>query len=79
MCVLSGGGHPGGGQHHRAGDVASPPAGLALHPVLRVQAVQREEEQEKEKEKERPRPERPSHIIAAPPFTCLPRITPLTP
>lgn len=35
-CCPSGGGYPGGGQHHRAGDLAAPPAGLALHPVLRL-------------------------------------------
>lgn len=35
-CCPSGGGYPGGGQHHRAGDLAPPTAGLALHPVLRL-------------------------------------------
>lgn len=59
----AGGGYPGGGQHHRAGDVSAPPAGLPLHPVLRLQALQQEEE---EKEEEGPQPARLLYIIAAP-------------
>lgn len=60
----AGGGHPGGGQHHCAGDVSAPLAGLALHPVLCLQALQREEEEKEEEEG--PQPARPLHIIAAP-------------
>lgn len=45
-CAPSGGGHPGGGQHHRVGDLPAPADGLPLHPVLRVQALQPEEEEE---------------------------------
>lgn len=66
LWCRSGGGHPGGGQHHRAGDLPAPPAGLALHPVLRLQALQWEKEDEEEEEKEGPQPARLLHIIAAP-------------
>lgn len=61
----SGCGHPGGGEHHRAGDVPPPGAGLALHPVLHVQTLQGEEEKEEEEE-EGPEPAGPLGIIAAP-------------
>ncbi len=50
LCCPSGGGHPGGGQHHHAGDLSASPAGLALHLVLRLQALQRAEEEEEEEE-----------------------------
>lgn len=66
LCRPSGGGYPGGGQHHCAGDVSAPPAGLALHPVLRLQALQWEEEEEEEEEG--PQPARLLHVIAAPPL-----------
>lgn len=65
LCCPSGGGYPGGGQHHRAGDLSAPPAGLTLHPVLHLQALQREKEEEKDEE-EGPQPARLLHIIAAP-------------
>lgn len=48
-CPL-GGGYPGRGQHHRAGHISTALAGLTLHPVLRLQAVQRYEEEEEEEE-----------------------------
>lgn len=65
----AGGGDPGGSQYHCAGDVTSPPAGLALHPVLCLQALQRgQEEEEEEQEEEGPQPVRHLHIIAAPCF-----------
>lgn len=46
--LLAGGGHPGWRQCHRAGGLASPPAGFALHPVLPVQALPRQKEEEEE-------------------------------
>lgn len=52
--VLSGGGHPRGRQHHRGGDISAPAAGVALHPVLRLQALQREKEEEEEEEERQP-------------------------
>lgn len=64
----AGGGDPGGSQYHCAGDVTSPPAGLALHPVLCLQALQRGQEEEEEQEQEGPQPVRHLHIIAAPCF-----------
>lgn len=63
----TGGGHPDGGQHHCPGDVSAPPAGLALHPVLHVQALQ----QEKEEEEERPQHSRPLINIAVSAPMCL--------
>lgn len=63
----AGGGDPGGDQPRRAGDISSPPAGLALHPVLRLQALQRKEKEE-EDEEEGPQPTRLLHVIAAPPL-----------
>lgn len=68
----AGGGNPGGGQHHRAGDLPAPPAGLALHSVLRLQALQREEE---EKEEEGSQPARLLYIIAVSLSSAQPRIT----
>lgn len=61
----SGGGHPGGGQHHHAGDLSAPPSGLALHPVLRLQALQRAEKKEEEEEEG---PQQLLCIIAASPL-----------
>lgn len=69
-----GGGHPGGGQHHRPGDVSAPPAGVALHPVLHVQTLQQEAEEEEEEE--RPQPPRAPLLlilIAASAPMCLNR------
>lgn len=60
----AGGGHPGGGQHHHAGDLSAPPSGLALHPVLRLQALQRAEKEEEEEEEG---PQQLFCIIAASP------------
>ena len=68
-CYPSGGGYPGGGQHHCAGDISTPPSCFPLHPVLRLQALQREEEEEEEEEGGA-QPARLLHIIAAPPLTA---------
>lgn len=71
MCFGAGGGHPGGGQHHRAGDVSAPPAGLALHPMLHMQALQRQEEEEEEAAKEEGlQSTRPLCIVADPAPLC---------
>lgn len=77
LSCPSGGGDPGGGQYYHVGDISAPPSGLALHPLLRLQTLQREEEEEEE---EGPRPARLLHILAEeqlPPLSsAVPRITP---
>lgn len=65
LCGPAGGGYPGGGQPPGPADVAAPPAGFTLHPVLRLQALRREEEEEK-KEEEAPQPTRFFRVIAVP-------------
>lgn len=56
LCGPAGGGYPGRGQPPRPADVAAPPAGFTLHPVLRLQALWREEEEEEKEEEEAPEP-----------------------
>lgn len=46
----AGGGHPGGRQRHRAGDIPAAPAGVTLHPLLRLQALPGRQEEEEEEE-----------------------------
>lgn len=72
LCCPSGGGYPGWGEHHRAGDLSPPPAGLTLHTLLRLQALQRKEEEEEE---EGPQSVR-LHVIAVSRSSAKPRITP---
>lgn len=72
LCFDAGGGHPGGGQHHRAGDISAPPAGLALHPVLHVQALLQQEEEEEAAKEEGLQSARPLHILAAATRSHLP-------
>lgn len=67
-CRPSGGGYPGRGQHHRAGDVPAPPAGLAVHPLLRLQALPQEEQEEEEEDQgaeDGPQPARLVLLVAA--------------
>lgn len=65
----TGGGYPGRGQPPRPADVAAPPAGFTLHPVLRLQALWREEEEEEKEEEEAPEPTRFLRVIAVPALT----------
>lgn len=66
LCGRAGGGYPGRGQSPRPADVAAPPAGFTLHPVLRLQALRRKEEEEEKKEEEAPQPTRFLRVIAVP-------------
>lgn len=50
MSPSAGGRHPGGRQRHCAGDIAAPPARLALRHVLHLQPVPRQEEAQEEEE-----------------------------
>lgn len=67
LCGPAGGGYPGRGQSPRPADIAAPPAGFTLHPVLRLQALRWGEEEEEEKEEEEaPQPNRFLRVIAFP-------------
>lgn len=45
--MFVGGGHPGGHEHHRGGDISSAALSLSVHPVLHVQTLAQEEREEK--------------------------------
>lgn len=50
LCRPAGGGHPGGVQYSGPVFIAAVPAVFALHRVLCLQALEKEEEKEEEKE-----------------------------